>query len=178
MSSPPTAAPCQRQVAPRKIRWAERRTMRTASALSSAVRYRQLRLARSPGESDPGGPRRNRLAGADCLPSCARRPRYGYHLHQLIQSDEVVGVGGMKRKPIGGRDRSDHQVRDAATRCAPGGQDGRAHHAVRAGRFGVEGQRVEGRLGVLQHAGAPSPLDGPDRVPPDERQCSCRSGRA
>jgi hypothetical protein len=54
------------------------------------------------------------------LASWAGRPRYGYYFDQPIKPDEAGGIGGVEGKPVGGCDRGDHQIGNAATWRAAG----------------------------------------------------------
>lgn len=71
---------------------------------------------RAPGARCPGKPfARHRPLGSQAV-----QPRYGYDPDQRVQSDEVVGFGGVQRQPIDGRDRGDDEIRDGGHTCSRG----------------------------------------------------------
>ena len=79
---------------------------------------------------------------------------------EAVETGEVFRVARVEGQLIGDRGGGDLQVEDAgaASLAAGGGQMRRVDPAVGASACGVEGQRVEGRLGALEAILAPRPL--------------------
>jgi hypothetical protein len=72
-----------------------------------------------------------------------------------VQAGEVIGVGRVKRQPLGDRSSCDHQIGDAAPRLTGGRDDGCRHAPKDAGRLGLEWHRVKLVLDPLQDVQAP-----------------------
>src|ERR1044072_7556608 len=82
-------------------------------------------------------------------------PGDGDNGEEVVQSSEVVGVGGEEGEAFGDGDSGDHQVGDPTPWFASTADPGRADPAMDTGCFRVEGDGVELVLGALEDVHPP-----------------------
>ncbi len=77
---------------------------------------------------------------------------------ETFDPGEIVRIGGIERKLVRNCRRRDHGAVGASLNLAAAFPERGCHSAERPSRIGIEGQRLEVGLGLLQHSLASCPL--------------------